>query len=107
MKCLNLLKSLLLTIITTFMFSATAGLKIGAYNIRNFDKPGSPTNKALLKQNILKESPDLLAVEEIFDKWSFKSFVQKELKGYEVVLSQCGGGGSQKLGFCSAQINSN
>lgn len=96
MKCLQ---SFLLAILSTFMFSATAGLNIGTYNIRNFDKPGSHTNKKLLKENILKASPDLLAVEEIFNHSSFKSFVAKELKGYSVALSNCGGGGSQKLGF--------
>ena len=81
------------------MFSAAAGLNVGTYNIRNFDKPGTHTNKKLLKQSILEASPDLLAVQEIHNQSSFKSFVTKELKGYSLALSNCGGGGGQKLGF--------
>lgn len=92
MKCLTLL--------FLFVFSATslatASINVGTYNIRNF---GSNTDKNLLKDIILESSPDLLSVQEIVDASSFRYFVKKELPGYEAVLSKCGGGGGQKLGF--------
>ncbi|MEX0798480.1 MAG: endonuclease/exonuclease/phosphatase family protein [Bacteriovoracaceae bacterium] len=88
-----------LTLLLFVAFSASAALKIGTFNIRNFDKPGTNTNKKLLKEIILNINPDLLAVQEIFNESSFRSFIQKEFSGYKIILSKCGGGGSQKLGF--------
>lgn len=86
-------------ILLGFVFSAHAALNIGTFNIRNFDKPGTYTNKNLLKETIQKNAPDLLAVQEIYNDWSFKAFITKEFPEYSVVLSSCGGGGQQKLGF--------
>ena len=91
MKCLTLL--------LVIAFSASAGLNVGTFNIRNFDKPGSPTDKNLLKDTIDSASPDLMAVQEIFNASAFNSFVKKQMDGYDVVLSRCGGAGGQKLGF--------
>jgi len=78
---------------------ASLSLDVGTYNIRNFDKFGASTNKELLESIIRRADPDLLAVQEIFNAESFKSFVAKSLPEYRLVLSECGGGGSQKLGF--------
>ena len=81
------------------VFSASASLEVGTFNIRNFDKTGVNTNKQLLKNMLKKLNPDLLAVQEIYDDSSFRAFLNKFFPNYDLVLSHCGGGGNQKLGF--------
>ncbi|MCO4753633.1 MAG: endonuclease/exonuclease/phosphatase family protein [Bacteriovoracaceae bacterium] len=87
-----------MTILLFVALSAHA-FKAGTFNIRNFDKSGSSTNKVLLEQMIEDMDADLLAVQEILNHRSFRSFVESKLEAYELVLSNCGGGGGQKLGF--------
>lgn len=76
-----------------------ASLKISAYNIRNFDKKGLGTDKYELLNIINQMDSDVIAVEEIFNNSSFQKFVNKNLPEYSLVLSNCGGGGQQNLGF--------
>lgn len=91
MKCLTLLLMMAL--------SAVAGLEVGTFNIRNFDRSPNSTDKNLLQKMILEMNPDLLAVQEIYNDSSFKRFVRERLSGYGAILSECGGSGRQKLGF--------
>lgn len=102
MKSLNRVVLRLISLVAPVLFfslSALASLNVGTFNIRNFDKPGAFTNKNLLKETIYATGADLLAVQEIYNDSSFKSFVAKKLDNYDLTLSRCGGGGSQKLGF--------
>lgn len=86
-----------------FILSAQAALNVSSYNIRNFDydeRSHTPTNKAKLAQTIKEINPDLLGVQEINQTREFKDFIQREFFGkYETSLTECGGGGDQKLGF--------
>jgi endonuclease/exonuclease/phosphatase family metal-dependent hydrolase len=79
--------------------SAFSGIKVATYNIRTFDVKNSYTNKVELKKNLTKLKADLITVEEIVNAVSFKSFIAKEFKNYDVYLSTCGGAGNQKIGF--------
>lgn len=88
-----------LSLLLFLTLGAHASIKISTFNIRNFDKSGSQTNKSLLKSIILEVGPDLMAVQEIHNERSFKEFTKSSLKGYGLILSRCGGGGRQKLGF--------
>lgn len=83
----------------TLSLQAFAALKISTYNIRNFDSKKDPTNKKELARVLKSLKFDILQVEEIVNTTSFKNFVQKEFPGYELVLTKCGGGGRQKVGF--------
>lgn len=80
-------------------FGANASLKVSAFNIRNFDKNGEGTNKYELENIIQGLNSDLISIEEIYNNNSFESFVNKKLPEYKLVLSRCGGGGQQNLGF--------
>lgn len=79
--------------------SAFASLKMGTFNIRNFDMNGTRTNKELLKKELEIINVDLLAVQEIVNTNSFTNFINTNFNKYQVVLSRCGGSGRQKLGF--------
>lgn len=79
--------------------SSFASLKIGTFNIRNFDMRGTQTNKALLEKELKELDVDLLAVQEIVNVDSFGSFISDNFPQYKLVLSKCGGSGKQKLGF--------
>jgi len=80
-------------------FNASASLKVSTFNIRNFDKYGEGTNKVEL-ENIFKDlKSDIVSVEEIYNNNSFEKFVDNKLTDYKLVLSRCGGGGQQNLGF--------
>ncbi len=89
----------LLLLLLLISFSASAGLKISSYNIRNYDKSSERTNKAALKNIIQGLNSDLIGTEEIYNNNSFEKFVSKEFPSYKLALSKCGGGGSQNLGF--------
>lgn len=88
-----------LSLLLFLTFGAHASIKISTFNIRNFDKSGSQTNKSLLKSIIHEINPDLMAIQEIHNEGSFREFTKSSLKGYALILSRCGGGGRQKLGF--------
>lgn len=61
-------------------------------------KPGTTNKKELV--NILNELDfDFLTVEEIVNAGSFTSLIEKNFKDHKLLLSRCGGGGNQKLGF--------
>ncbi|MBD63570.1 MAG: hypothetical protein CME62_00045 [Halobacteriovoraceae bacterium] len=80
-------------------FSAYSALNIVTYNIRNFDSKGDQTNKAALSKILSDLNFDILQVEEIVNTHSFRNYINSEFPGYNVVLSKCGGGGQQKIGF--------
>lgn len=82
-----------------FVFNSFASFDITSYNIRNFDKKGKGTDKAELHRILKNLDSDLVAVQEIYNEKSFKKFTQRYLPQYKLLLSTCGGGGQQKLGF--------
>ena len=43
--------------------------------------------------------PDILAIQEIFNKKRFEQLVSSKLKDYHLILSKCGGSTQQLLGF--------
>lgn len=88
-----------LLLVLFLSFTASAGLKISSYNIRNYDKRSERTDKEALKNIIKNLDSDLIATEEIYNNNSFERFVAKEFSTYNLALSKCGGGGSQNLGF--------
>lgn len=79
--------------------SAHAKLQITTFNIRNYDKKSERTDKKALSHIFKDLNSDIIATEEIYNNESFKKFVASELPAYELVLSKCGGGGSQNIGF--------
>jgi len=105
------MKALWSTLVMALFFllihSAYAGnfgtLNFGTYNVRNFGtvefKADVTTNKFLLKTLILKTSADVLAVQEIVDDELFKNFIKESLPQYNLILSECGGSGNQKVGI--------
>lgn len=92
-------KLLLLTLVMLVSISSFAALQVTSYNIRNFDKKGEGTDKVELVRILKSLNSDLIAVEEIYNNPSFEKLVQKYLPEYDLVLSRCGGGGKQNLGF--------
>ena len=83
-------------------FNVFASITISSFNIRNFDmnsRGNEVTDKKLVADLILETSTDILGVQEIVNKNSFIKMVETQLSDYAVVLSQCGGGGRQFLGF--------
>lgn len=84
---------------------AITDLKIGSFNIRNFNNSSIKTNHSTVTNlNILKEilidtDADVLAIQEIQDQKLFQNFIDENFKNYKVVLSSCGGSASQYLGF--------
>jgi endonuclease/exonuclease/phosphatase family metal-dependent hydrolase len=92
----------LLALSLMLSLSAWAGLKVGTYNIRNFDydvREDIQTNKPELVQILLALNFDLLGVNEINNGEELASFIKSKMPNYEVVLSKCGGRGGQSLGF--------
>lgn len=85
--------------ISVFAFNSYASLKFSTFNIRNFDKKGSATDKSELLKIINQMDADIIAIEEIYNNQSFEKFVSKYLEDYKLLLSRCGGGGDQNLGF--------
>lgn len=93
---------LLLALSLMLSLSAWAGLKVGTYNIRNFDydvREDIQTNKPELAQILLSLKFDLLGVNEINNGEELASFIKSKMPSYQVVLSNCGGRGGQSLGF--------
>lgn len=86
-------------LVCLLVFNSYASLKITSYNIRNFDKKGHGTDKVELLKIINNLKSDLIAVEEIYNAQSFRKFLSRNLPNYKLILSNCGGGGKQKLGF--------
>jgi endonuclease/exonuclease/phosphatase family metal-dependent hydrolase len=80
-------------------FGAHAALQVTSYNIRNYDKKGEGTDKVELIKILKSLNSDLIAVEEIYNNVSFEKLVQKFLPNHALVLSRCGGGGKQNVGF--------
>ena len=80
-----------------------APFKLVSYNIRNFDydsRSHTPTNKKHLVYTIDQANPDLMAVQEINNKYEFEKMVDINFQGdYETALSNCGGSHDQHLGF--------
>ncbi len=92
----------LLSILFLLTSAQAFALTVGAYNIRNFDydeRYKISTNKPALKTIITDLNVDVLSVEEINNTKEFENFVAKNLPGYEVALSTCGGAHGQRLGF--------
>lgn len=89
----------LIGLLVVLSLQSFAGLKFGSYNIRTFDKNSSSTNKVELKEIISNANFDFYGVQEIVNADSFKKFIEINFPQFEVVLSNCGGAGRQKLGF--------
>lgn len=85
-------------LICLFVFNSFA-LEVTSYNIRNFDKKGKGTDKKELTNILQSLNSDIIAVQEIYNNRSFEKYVQKSLPEYKLILSRCGGGGQQNLGF--------
>lgn len=82
--------------------NALSRIKITTYNIRNFDydsRADIMTNKSELLKIIKSIDSDLIGIQEIVNKDAFIRFVVQYLPDYKVALTNCGGGGRQKLGF--------
>lgn len=61
-------------------------------------KPGTTNKKELVK--ILNDLDfDFLTVEEIVNAGSFTNLIERNFRDHKLLLSRCGGGGKQKLGF--------
>lgn len=88
---------------TLISAEAIAKLRIGTYNIRNFDydeRSHVPTNKNKLYETLKEMNFDFIAVQEINEAEIFENYIERSFKGrYGVVLSKCGGAHGQKLGF--------
>ena len=82
-----------------FSLNSFASLKIASYNIRNFDSGKNKTNKIKLEKILNDLNSDIVVVEEIVNKNSFKRFISNSFPEYKVKLSSCGGRGNQKIGF--------
>jgi len=76
-----------------------AALQVTSYNIRNYDKKGEGTDKVELVKILKSLDSDLIAVEEIYNNESFEKLVLKYFPDHALVLSRCGGGGNQNVGF--------
>ena len=88
----------------TFLQAAYADtFKLVSYNIRNFDydsRSHTPTNKKHLVYTIDQANPDLMAVQEINNKFEFEKMIDRNFQGdFETALSHCGGSHDQHLGF--------
>ncbi len=99
------MKKIIIYAILVLSVSAQA-FNMATYNIRNFNpNSGSKgTDLNLLESTIKEVNPDIMSVEEIKNKDAFNTFIKYRFPNYKIVLSECGGGGSQHLGFV---INSN
>lgn len=78
---------------------AWAGWSVSTYNIRNFDRDmreGS-TNIPLLQKILVDVKSDVMAFEEIVNEKAFKALMTSSLPGYKYEISECGGGGKQKI----------
>ncbi len=96
------MKIIKIALFISLLTPAFASLKFGAFNIRNYsydNRANVHTNKKLLVQIINAMKYDFFSVEEIVEKEDFIKLMKENFPFYEVVLSECGGGSSQKLGF--------
>lgn len=97
------MKFLFYSLILLLTHQAHASLRVGTYNIRNFDydvRSNTPTNKLFLVETIKSMNVDLLAVEEVHNTEEFNHMVETQFNGrYKVILSNCGGAHGQRLGF--------
>lgn len=77
------------------------GLNFATFNIRNYgsDDPSNKTDKRSLKRLLMRTGSDMIGVQEVVDEVDFKNFIKRNLPGYSVRLTKCGGLGNQKLGF--------
>lgn len=88
-------------LLSTFCLISSAAT-LGSYNIRNFDydeREQISTNMNELSQTIKSMKADLIAIQEIREKHTFKKFIENRFKNSSVVLSECGGMNDQHLGF--------
>lgn len=79
-----------------------AALRIGTYNIRNYDydsREKVSTNNTELEKIIRSANPDLLAVQEIVKYDRFERFISKNLSEYQTIIARCGGRGKQRPGM--------
>lgn len=96
------MKALLSLALLASSLHASAGLVIGAYNIRNFDydqRYKITTNKSELTNIIRNLRADVLSVEEINNTQAWDKYVASSLPGYDTEVSRCGGEHGQRLGF--------
>lgn len=97
------MKVFLTLTLCTFIISAQAALRVGSYNIRNFDydqRSHVPTNKQELAQTLKEINVDFLGVQEINQTEVFEDYIKTTFSGkYAVALTECGGAHDQRLGF--------
>ena len=86
-----------LLVSSIFCLNLHASISISTFNIRNFNS--KTTNLQLLKETMAQTESDIWAIQEIVDEKGFYSFLQGHMPEYQLVISSCGGGGGQKLGF--------
>jgi endonuclease/exonuclease/phosphatase family metal-dependent hydrolase len=81
---------------------SNVSFKLATYNIRNFDQDNRDkirTDQKELQRILVSLQADIIAVQEIVNVAAFKTFLAEHLKTYDMILSNCGGSGSQHLGF--------
>lgn len=78
---------------------AWAGWNVTSYNIRNFNKdPGAgATDLIQLGKNLKAFKSDVMGFVEVVNLAAFKTLIDANLPGYQIVNSTCGGFGKQKL----------
>lgn len=78
-----------------------AGWTTSHYNIRNFNKDpdAGATNLVQLGKTIKAFKSDVMGFVEVINIPAFKTLIQTNLPGYQIVPSNCGGFGQQKLAF--------
>lgn len=94
------MKKIILITVLAFSF-VTNAFNMATYNIRNFDhnSAGNGTDLNLLEKILREVNADILSVEEIKNLSKFQTFIKYRFPTHQVLLSKCGGGGGQKLGF--------
>lgn len=87
-----------LTVSLLFISQAWAKWSVTSYNIRNFDKNyGNATDVVELGKIIKSFKSEVMGFVEVVNLDAFKTLVKKNLPGYKIQHSTCGGGGKQKL----------
>lgn len=88
--------ALLTLLVSTQIF---AGFSVSTYNIRNFDNDyqAGATNVVELEKIIKSVKSDVMAFEEVVNLQAFQDVVKRNLTGYQISSSSCGGMGKQNL----------
>lgn len=82
-----------------FSTQVWAGWTVATYNIRNFDRDhgAGGTNLEQLGRNIREYKSDVMTFIEVVNVQAFETLIKRNLPGYKVAISSCGGFGKQKL----------